>query len=175
MKLAGERFIPAAQEQVWSALNDPQVLQACIPGCESVEPIEGGGYTVLMVAKVGPVSAKFKGRILLSDLNPPTAYTLSFDGQGGMAGFGKGTARVRLNHAENQDSPGTVLDFEAEAQVGGKLAQIGSRLIDSTAAKMTEEFFARFVLQFQEPVLDQTAPVPSDGGTSSLWTKIKRW
>jgi carbon monoxide dehydrogenase subunit G len=174
MKLAGERIIPAAQDQVWTALNDPQVLKTCIPGCESVEPVEDGGYTVLMLAKVGPVSARFKGRILLADLAPPTSYTLSFEGQGGVAGFGKGTARVRLQPADDQDRPGTVLRFEAEAQVGGKLAQIGSRLIDSTAARMTEDFFARFVQHFEQPDPDQAA-VATEGTGASLWSKIKNW
>ena len=172
MNINGQRFIPAPRTAVWEALNDPQVLKVCIPGCESVEPAEdSSGYTVLMTAKVGPVSAKFKGRITLNDLNPPTSYRLAFDGQGGIAGFGKGTAGVSLSDVEEDGVAGTTLTYEAAAQVGGKLAQIGSRLIDATAAKMTDDFFGRFVKYFGPDV--EVDPAAEE--STSMWNKGKSW
>jgi hypothetical protein len=170
MKITGERFIPAGRQAVWDALNDPQVLKACVPGCESIEALDSG-YAILMTARVGPVTAKFKGRILLSDLNPPVSYKLAFDGQGGVAGFGKGVADVVLSDADQDAIKGTLLRYEAAAQVGGKLAQIGSRLIDATAAKMAEEFFSGFVSRFV-PVA-QTVPAAVEH--ASLWQRFMKW
>jgi carbon monoxide dehydrogenase subunit G len=169
LKINGERFVPADRAAVWDALNDPQVLKACIPGCDSIEANDGGGFTMLMTARVGPVTAKFKGRIVLSDLNPPTSYKLAFEGQGGVAGFGKGTADVILSEARQESVKGTLLRYEAAAQVGGKLAQIGSRLIDATAAKMAEEFFGSFVGRFK-PVVETVAPEPA-----SFWQQFRAW
>lgn len=140
MEMKGEQLIPASQQDTWNALNDPQVLKECIPGCEALERVADNEYMVLMVSRVGPVSAKFKGKLTLSDVNPPRSYSLSFEGQGGAAGFAKGGAQVELS---SQDSS-TKLSYEAKANVGGKLAQIGSRLIEAAAKKVADDFFRRF-------------------------------
>lgn len=141
MEMSGEQRIPAPREVVWEALNDPEVLKASIPGCESLERNEAGdGFDAQVRAKVGPVSAKFGGTVTLSDINPPESYTISGEGKGGAAGFAKGGARVSLV----QDGDETLLSYAAEAKVGGKLAQLGSRLIDGTARKMADDFFTRF-------------------------------
>jgi carbon monoxide dehydrogenase subunit G len=138
--MAGEQLIPTSREVTWDALNDPEVLKSCVPGCESIEKTGEHEYLVSMVARVGPVSAKFKGRMKLTDMNPPTSYSLSFEGQGGVAGFAKGSATVELV----AESPGTRLHYTAKANVGGKLAQIGSRLVDAAAKKVASDFFAAF-------------------------------
>jgi uncharacterized protein len=140
MEMTGEERIAATQAATWAALNDPEILKACIPGCESIERVADNEYQVLMVARIGPVSAKFKGKLSLADINPPASYSLAFEGQGGAAGFGKGSARVRLE----PDGKGTLLRYEAKANVGGKLAQIGSRLVDAAAKKISQDFFAAF-------------------------------
>ena len=140
MEMNGSRTVPADIETTWRALNDPEVLKACIAGCESVERVSDNEYRLAMTARVGPVSARFTGRIVLADIVAPTSYTLSFEGQGGAAGFAKGEARVTLSANE----PGTRIDYQVKSQVGGKLAQIGSRLVDGAAAKVADDFFARF-------------------------------
>jgi hypothetical protein len=140
MDMTGEQLIPLSQQRVWEALNDPEILKACIPGCESITRVSDTEYKVVMTAAVGPVKAKFNGKLLLADLNPPQSYSLAFEGSGGAAGFGKGTARVSLAPAAG----GTLLSYTANATVGGKLAQIGSRLIDGVARKMADDFFAKF-------------------------------
>lgn len=136
MDMNGEQLIPLPRQRVWEALNDPETLKACIPGCESIERVSDAEYKIAMTAAIGPVKAKFSGKLLLSDLNPPESYTIAFEGSGGAAGFGKGGAKVVL--APEGDS--TRLVYTAHATVGGKLAQIGSRLIDGVAKKMTEDF-----------------------------------
>jgi carbon monoxide dehydrogenase subunit G len=143
MEMTGEQIIAVPQQKVWEGLNDPEVLKACIPGCETIEKVSDNEYRVAMTAAVGPVKAKFNGKLLLADLNPPTSYTLSFEGSGGAAGFGKGGAQVALA----PEGAGTKLSYKANAQVGGKLAQVGSRLIDGVAKKMADEFFQRFNVQ----------------------------
>jgi carbon monoxide dehydrogenase subunit G len=140
MQMTGQRLLPVTPQQAWNALNDPQMLKACIPGCESVTETGPHQYEVLMAARIGPVSAKFKGRLVQSDIVEPLSYTLAFDGQGGVAGFGKGKAEVRLEPVPE----GTQLHYTASAQVGGKIAQIGSRLVDAAASKIADEFFAAF-------------------------------
>jgi carbon monoxide dehydrogenase subunit G len=140
MEMTGEQLIPLPQQRVWEGLNDPEMLKACIPGCESIERVSDNEYRVAMTASVGPVKARFNGKLLLADVNPPTSYRLAFEGSGGAAGFGKGGAQVRLA----PDGAGTKLAYTATAQVGGKLAQVGSRLIDGVAKKMADEFFQRF-------------------------------
>lgn len=140
MEMTGEQLIPLPQQRVWEALNDPGVLKACIPGCESIEKVSDTEYKVAMTAAVGPVKARFAGKLLLADLNPPTSYSLSFEGSGGAAGFGKGNAQVRLA----PDGETTRLTYTAKATVGGKLAQVGSRLIDGVAKKMADDFFSKF-------------------------------
>jgi uncharacterized protein len=140
MDLTGQQLIPASVEYTWQALNDPETLKACINGCDSIEETAENEYAVAMTAKIGPVSARFKGRLRLSELKPPTSYTIHFEGQGGVAGFGKGVASVSLS----PEGKFTRLDYTANAQVGGKLAQIGSRLVASSAQKIADEFFAAF-------------------------------
>ncbi len=139
MDLTGEYRIPANREAVWRALNDPEMLSACIPGCEELEKRSDTEFVARVATRIGPVSARFSGKVVLSDLDPPNGYRISGEGQGGAAGFAKGGAEVRL--AED-GAGGSVLSYVAEAQVGGKLAQIGSRLIAGTAQKLADQFFA---------------------------------
>ncbi len=141
MEMHGERRIPASRQRVWERLNDPETLKECIPGCQSIEKLSDTEFAAKVKAKVGPVSANFAGKVTLSDLDPPTGYTISGEGQGGVAGFAKGGAKVTLD----EDGGETVLRYGVQAQVGGKLAQIGSRLIDATARKMADQFFSKFV------------------------------
>jgi len=140
MEMTGEQLIHASQATTWAALNDPEILKACIPGCESIEKSGDNEYTVQMTARVGPVSAKFKGRMTLLNIQAPNSYSIAFEGQGGVAGFAKGSADVALS-SEGHD---TRLAYKAKANVGGKLAQIGSRLVDSAAQKTAREFFDNF-------------------------------
>jgi carbon monoxide dehydrogenase subunit G len=140
MEMSGEQLIPASQAATWAALNDPEILKACVPGCESIEKTAENEYVVMMTARIGPVSAKFKGKLALSDLDPPNSYSLAFEGQGGVAGFGKGGAKVQLL----PEGGNTKLTYQVKANVGGKLAQIGSRLVDAAAKKLSEEFFNAF-------------------------------
>ena len=146
MEMRGEQQLPVPQEEVWQALNDLEVLKASIPGCESIVPAGENQFDVALTVKVGPVSAKFKGKLTLSDLDPPNAYNLAFEGQGGVAGFAKGGAHVALS----PNDAGTRLAYEVKASVGGKLAQIGSRLIDGAAKKLAEQFFGAFGKHFKE-------------------------
>lgn len=139
MEMNGSREVPASVEATWDALNDPEALKACIAGCESIDKVSDNEYQVAMTARVGPVSAKFSGRIVLSDIVAPKSYTIKFDGQGGAAGFASGEARVELSPVGS----GTRIGYTAKAQVGGKLAQIGSRLVDGAAAKVADDFFGR--------------------------------
>ena len=145
MELLVERLIPASVDQTWAALNDPAVLKACITGCESVERTGDDAFTAVVALRIGPVSARFKGNLKMTNIVPPTGYTINFDGQGGVAGFGKGSADVALTPEAGQ----TRLKYNARATVGGKMAQIGSRLIDATAAKITEDFFKAFETHLQ--------------------------
>ena len=140
MEMNGSHLIPADRQTVWEALNNPDVLRASIPGCKELDMESPTDMTATVVAKVGPVKATFKGAVKLENLNPPESYTISGEGKGGIAGFAKGGADVKLTEADG----GTQLDYSVDAKVGGKLAQLGSRLIDSTAKKMAEEFFKNF-------------------------------
>jgi len=140
MDMTGEQLIPMGQQQVWEALNDPAVLKDCIAGCDVLEKVSDTEFKVGLVAAIGPVKAKFSGKLMLLDMNPPNSYSLAFEGSGGVAGFGKGTAAVSLT----PEGEGTKLSYTAKASVGGKLAQIGSRLIDGVARKMAEDFFRKF-------------------------------
>ena len=145
MEMQSTRVISAPPAAVWEALNDPEALKACIPGCESFSQESDTRWRAVVAAKVGPVSARFTGAIELADVVAPTRYTLRFQGQGGAAGFANGEARVELSPAAGGQ---TSLAYTAKAQVGGKLAQIGSRLIDGVAARMADEFFERFAARF---------------------------
>lgn len=140
MDMQASRSLAITQQQAWEALNDPAILKACIPGCDKLESTGENQFVVGMALKIGPVSAKFSGKIQLADLNPPASYTLSFEGQGGVAGFGKGTASVTLVSIES----GCELQYTVHAQVGGKIAQLGQRLIDGAAKSLAEDFFKRF-------------------------------
>ncbi len=156
MNLSGEHRIEAPRDKVWAALNDPDVLKQAIPGCEQIEKTSDTEFTATVKAKVGPVSARFSGVVRLSDLDPPNGYTISGEGKGGAAGFAKGGAKVRLE----EDGAATVLHYEVDAQVGGKLAQIGSRLIDGTARKLAGEFFTNFATVVAGPQPTSTAEEP---------------
>lgn len=171
MELNGERLIPATREATWAALNDPEVLKACIAGCESLERSGDDGFTALVAVKVGPVSARFKGKLQMTNVQPPQSYTINFDGQGGVAGFGKGSADVTLTEEGAQ----TRLAYAARAQVGGKMAQIGSRLIDAAAGKMTADFFDAFEARLRpaEAAAAVAAPAaaaaPARTGSRLVW------
>jgi carbon monoxide dehydrogenase subunit G len=145
MDLTGEYRIPAPRETVWAALNNPEVLKACIPGCEELTKASDTELVAKVIAKIGPVKATFGGKVTLSDLDPPNGYTITGEGQGGAAGFAKGGAKVRLEAVDG--GAATVLHYAADAQIGGKLAQIGSRLVEGTAKKLADEFFAAFAAQ----------------------------
>jgi carbon monoxide dehydrogenase subunit G len=151
MEMNGEQLIAAPQQRVWDTLNDPAVLKDCIAGCESVENKGENQYEVLMTARVGPVSAKFRGKLTLSDIHPPHSYSLAFDGQGGAAGFGKGGAKVMLTPETVHGASGTRLAYQVQAHVGGKLAQIGSRLVDMAAKKIADDFFTAFNARVAAP------------------------
>ena len=140
MEMTGEQLIPLSQAETWKALNDPAVLKDCVPGCESIERTGDNEYEVVLTAKVGPVSAKFKGKMTVTDADPPRQYTLLFEGQGGVAGFAKGEATVTLT----PEGKGTRLTYIAKASVGGKLAQVGARLIDGVAKQLAGKFFDAF-------------------------------
>jgi carbon monoxide dehydrogenase subunit G len=163
MEMTGEQHIPAGQDAVWAALNDPAVLKACIPGCEVIEQQAADEYRISMLAAVGPVKARFNGKLAIRDAHPPHGYALSFEGSGGAAGFGRGGATVALTPAGDA----TLLRYTATAEVSGKLAQVGSRLIDGVARKMAAEFFARFTKTFTQAATapaQGTAPLVAHGG-----------
>ena len=145
MDMQGARQLAISQQQAWDALNDPLVLKACIPGCDKVELSGENQYTIGMALKIGPVSAKFTGKITLSDINPPASYKINFEGQGGTAGFGKGDSVVTLS----PNADGCELAYTVHASVGGKIAQLGQRLIDGAAKMMAEDFFKRFDEEMQ--------------------------
>jgi carbon monoxide dehydrogenase subunit G len=164
MEMTGSQLIPASQAETWRALNDPETLKACIPGCETIERVSDSEYRVTMTARVGPVAAKFRGKLLISDADPPRAYSLSFEGQGGAAGFGKGSAKVQLA----PEGTGTRLSYTASAQVGGKLAQIGSRLVDAAAKKVANDFFAAFDARVGGVRIEEA---PAAAPASPMWMR----
>lgn len=155
MEMSGQHTIPAPRKTVWEALNDPEVLKQCIPGCEEVNKTSETSFDAKVSVKVGPVKAKFGGAVSLSDIDPPKGYTISGEGKGGAAGFAKGGAKVSLEEADG--GAATELTYEVSASVGGKLAQIGARLIDSTAKKYANEFFTKF---------SEVAAARADGGAA---------
>ncbi len=172
MELNGEYRIPVSRGLVWQALNDVDVLQSCIPGCESVDKISDTNFKANVTAKVGPVKSKFVGDVTLSDLNPPESYRISGKGQGGAAGFAQGDALVSLA----EDDGGTILSYKVDATVGGKLAQIGQRFIDATAKKMSEEFFTALSDHFGgqkvvPPEVEATEATPA-GLSPMLWVSV---
>jgi len=141
MEMTGERRIPASRQAVWDALNDPEALRAAIPGCETIERIEGDSFQARVAVKLGPMAAKFSSKLRLENLNPPASYTIAGEGNGGAMGFAKGGADVQLEELGPSE---TLLKYQVKAQVGGKIAQLGARLIDSTAKSMADQFFERF-------------------------------
>jgi carbon monoxide dehydrogenase subunit G len=155
MEMTGERQIAAPRQRVWEALNDPAVLKAAIPGCDSVERTGDDSFEAKVSVKLGPMSAKFGGKVQLTNINPPASYTISGEGQGGAMGFAKGGADVAL---EEVGPNATVLRYSVKAQVGGKMAQLGARLIDSTAKSMADQFFDRFAAQVSPPAPVEAAP-----------------
>ena len=169
MKMSGEKTLTLPQEKVWEALNDPEILRQSIPGCESFEALGDNRYRATVATKIGPVQSRFQGNVQLSDIDPPNGYTLSGEGSGGAAGSAKGSAKVHLEPA----GEGTRLTWNADAQVSGKLAQIGSRLIDSTAHMMANQFFNRFeqLLVGEKPA---EQPIPA-GVFMPSWFRIAAW
>jgi len=173
MEIANTRFVPAPRDRVWAALNDPETLKACIPGCESFVREADDRWSATVVTKIGPVSARFAGKVELKDVRPPEGYTLAFAGQGGAAGFANGEAKVTLTPADG----GTTLAYAANAQIGGKLAQIGSRLVDGAAASLADEFFARFVerLAPAAPVAEIAGQAPAAMPRATGGSSWVRW
>ena len=147
MTMNGEVTLPATKDVVWAALNDPEVLKACIPGCEQLIKDDDTHFSAVVKVKLGPVKASFKGKVELVDLDPPNGYRIQGEGEGGIAGFAKGGAKVALSDAGDGQ---TLLRYDVEAQVGGKLMQLGSRLIDSVSKKLADEFFANFAKAVSE-------------------------
>jgi len=140
MTMTGEVQLPAPKDVVWAKLNDAEVLKACIPGCEELVKLSDTEMTAVAVSKIGPVKARFKGNVHLTDLDPPNGYKISGEGDGGVAGFAKGGATVKLTDKDG----GTLLTYDVEAQIGGKLAQLGQRLVNGAAKKVADDFFANF-------------------------------
>jgi carbon monoxide dehydrogenase subunit G len=171
MNLKGERIIPASVERTWTELNDPQTLKACIAGCESIETTGENQYLAVMAVRIGPVNAKFKGRLQLSDIVPLQSYKINFEGQGGVAGFGKGSAAVSLA-PEGTGGDSTRLSYTADAQVGGKIAQVGSRLVESAAAKIADDFFKAFEAKMTAPADPGAAAGPGGSGGNGPDTQL---
>ena len=172
MKMNGEKIINASKKDVWDALNNPEKLKLAIPGAENVEKKDDNNLTATVKTKIGPISARFTGNIILSNVNPPTSYTLTGEGTGGAAGFAKGSANVELLEVDE----GTVLKYNVDANVGGKLAQIGQRLIETTANKLADDFFGKFN-EILNPELDQSQELKvndekTNGLSQNTWITI---
>ena len=182
MDITGEYTIPATRQQVWDALNDTNVLKQCVPGCEEMEKVSDTEFTAKITAKIGAVRAKLKGKVELSEMDPPNSYTISGSGQGGVAGFAKGGAKVTLSDAPGG---GTLLTYHAQADLGGKLAAVGSRVIQGVVKKMADDFFGKFARVVSGEDLTEAAnaktstastatasPTPAAGAGQSDWIKI---
>ncbi|MBL8831451.1 MAG: carbon monoxide dehydrogenase subunit G [Rhodospirillales bacterium] len=165
MNLSGEYRLPLPRRTVWAGLNDPDILRQCIPGCEDLAKVSDTELTAKVGLKIGPMTAKFTGKVTLSDLDPPNGYKIAGEGQGGVAGFGKGSAVVTL---EEDGSGGTILRYTADSQVGGKMAQLGSRLIDATAKKLADEFFGKFAETVAAPASADAAPAPAQSAEAPV-------
>src|SRR5262245_41724800 len=167
MKMSGEEIIPAPRQKVWEALNDPDVLKQSIPGCQSIEKKSDTELEAKVVVRIGPVKAAFNGAVHLSDLNPPASYRISGEGKGGLAGFANGGADVRLEEV----GEGTKLSYDVDAQVGGKLASLGSRLIDSTARSLAGQFFERFaeLAGGKQETQPEPKPQPAPEAPANKW------
>ena len=171
MELKGERLIPAPVDKTWAALNDPETLKSCIAGCETLERTGDDAFQAVVAVRVGPVSAKFKGNLKMTDVKAPDSYTINFDGQGGVAGFGKGSADVSLAAEGTQ----TRLSYVARAQVGGKMAQVGSRLIDAAASKIAEDFFTAFEAALKPAEATAGAETPAPAATAAKGNNVVWW
>jgi carbon monoxide dehydrogenase subunit G len=174
MEMQGSRQLAINQQQTWDALNDPQVLKLCIPGCDKIEASGENQYSMAVSLKIGPLAAKFAGKIALSDINAPHSYTIAFEGQGGPAGFGKGNAKVQLH----PNADGVALEYTVQASVGGKIAQVGQRLIDGVAKSMAEDFFKRFDQEMQKRYPEAyaerpAAPAPAAQGSTTA--RVPTW
>jgi uncharacterized protein len=172
MELKGQRTLAADRATAWAALNDTEVLRLCVPGCESITAIGANQYEIALTAAIGPVKARFKGKMELAQIDPPNGYTLKFDGSGGPAGFARGDAKVSLTELNARE---TQLDYVANAQVGGKLAQVGSRLVDAAAGAMADKFFAAFGAQLAErvaPAQDAAPTAAPPPPTLGLWSLL---
>lgn len=186
MEMLGNRRLPITQQQAWDALNDPETLKQCIPGCDKFEPSGENQYTVALAVKIGPVSAKFNGKVTLADIAAPDSYKLSFEGQGGVAGFAKGSSSVTLKPVAEGDGAACDLDYTVQAQVGGKIAQLGQRLIDGAAKSTADDFFKRFEAEMQarygppppaaesaeSPVAEPAEPAEKTGKMAGLMRKM---
>lgn len=173
MEMTNTRIVPAPPAKVWEGLNDPDTLKACLPGCESLERTGEDSWKAVMATKVGPVSARFSGTMRMTDSTPPNGYTLKFEGQGGAAGFANGEAKVTLAPAEGEQ---TALTYVVKANVGGKIAQIGSRLIDGAAAKIADDFFGNFSARVAGPAIvaetgEVVAPAGGRAPESKAWIR----
>ena len=176
MEIKGEYRIAASREKVFAALNDVAILQACIPGCESLEKTSDTEMKAKVRMRIGPVSASFTGKVTLSDLDPPNGYKISGEGQGGAAGFAKGGAVVTLR----EDGADTILNYNVDAQVGGKIAQVGARLIDGTARKLADEFFSKFTAMVGPPppaeaTVAVSAPAASAAASAAAQRGYRHW
>jgi uncharacterized protein len=172
MNLTDQQRIEAPKAAVWAALNDPEVLRQCIPGCKEIERVSPTEMTAKATIKIGPITATFGGRVTFFDIDPPNGYTIAGEGQGGVAGFAKGSAIVRLV----ADGPATILHYDVKADVGGKIAQLGARLIDATARKLAGEFFTKFgavvataPVDASETVFEPTIVPTKSGWLQRLW------
>jgi uncharacterized protein len=174
MQMTGQQTLPVSQAEAWAALNDTAMLQAAVPGCEAITPAGDNAFDLAMAVAIGPVKAKFKGRLQLSDLTPPRSYRLGFEGSGGAAGHGKGQAIVVLEALAPRE---TRLSYEVTASVGGKLAQVGSRLVDAAAQKLAEDFFARFraALIERHPAGEAAAAPPPPAAPASRLQRLLAW
>ncbi|GAA4347774.1 hypothetical protein GCM10023165_32870 [Variovorax defluvii] len=173
MEMLGNRRLGITQQQAWEALNDPETLKKCIPGCDKFEPVGDNQYSVALAVKIGPVSAKFNGKVALADILPPDSYKLSFEGQGGVAGFAKGASSVTLRPVTDGEGPACDLDYTVQAQVGGKIAQLGQRLIDGAAKSTADDFFKRFEAEMQArygppPAAAESAPEEAEEKTGAM-------
>lgn len=165
MQMVGEQRVAASTQKVWEALNDPQILQASIPGCQSLDKESDERFTATVEVKVGPIGARFKGAVTLTDLNPPNSYTLLLEGNGGIAGSMKGAAKVKLSEADG----GTLVSYEVDAQVGGRMAQLGGPIIDATAKQLAAKFFGRFgeIVSGTRPLTAAAAPAGAGAATTA--------
>lgn len=168
MDMQGNRQLGVSQQQAWDALNDPAILKACIPGCEKFEQTAENQYAVLVAVKIGPVAAKFNGKVTLADIQAPASYSLQFEAQGGVAGFGQGESKVEL--AANEG--GCDLRYTVHSKVGGKIAQLGQRLIDGVAKSLAEDFFKRFELALQEKYPESTLTPASSTAEEGATTEV---